>query len=100
MNFYLTLALPVLAIAAVQWYLIATSGQTVGKKLVGVKIVKTTGEDVNFVSGVILRAWVPAVIGWVPFVGSIFGLVNILFIFGAEHRCLHDMIAGTKVISV
>jgi len=95
-----TLGLPVLLVAVVQWYLIATTGQTVGKKLVGVKIIKTTGEDVNFVSGVVLRSWVPAFIGWVPFVGSIFGLVDALFIFSADHRCIHDMIAGTKVISV
>ena len=94
------IGIPVLLVAAVQWYLIATSGQTVGKKLVGGKIIKTTGEDVNFVSGVVLRSWVPAFIGWVPFVGSIFGLVDALFIFGADHRCIHDMIAGTKVISV
>jgi len=32
--------------------------------------------------------------------GRIFGLVDILFIFGKEKRCNHDIIAGTKVVNV
>lgn len=98
-DFYSKVGLPMLLVAAVQWYLIATSGQSIGKKVVGLKIIKTDGSDVNFVSGVILRSWIPAVIGWVPFVGSIFGLVDALFIFSSDHRTIHDLIAGTKVIS-
>ena len=30
----------------------------------------------------------------------LFVLVDILFIFGKERRCVHDYIAGTKVIDV
>lgn len=97
---YSKVGLPMLLVAAVQWYLIATSGQSIGKKVVGLKIIKTDGSDVNFVSGVILRSWVAAAIGWIPVVGGIFGLVDALFIFSSEHRTIHDHIAGTKVISV
>ena len=64
------------------------------------KIIKTTGEEVNFVSGVLMRTWVPAFIGWIPVVGGLFGLLDALYIFGDEHQCIHDKIAGTKVISV
>jgi len=28
----------------------------------------------------------------------LFGLINVLFIFGQEKRCVHDMIAKTKVV--
>lgn len=100
LEIYAKLGFPVLLVSAVQWYLISTSGQSIGKKLVGLKIIKGDGSDVNFVSGVILRSWIPAVIGWIPLVGSIFGLVDALFIFSSDHRTLHDHIAGTKVISV
>ena len=98
-DIYAKIGLPMLLVAVVQWYLIATSGQSIGKKVVGLKIIKTDGSDVNFVSGVILRSWIPAFIGWIPLVGSIFGLVDALFIFGSDHRTIHDHIAGTKVIS-
>ncbi len=97
---YAKIGIPVLLVACVQWYLVATTGQSLAKKMLGMKIVKTTGEDVNFVSGVILRSWIPAVIGWLPLVGGFFGLADALFIFGEEHQCLHDKIASTKVISV
>ncbi len=45
-------------------YFLATRGQTLGKMLLGIRI------------------------------------VDIAFIFGAEQRCLHDRIAGTKVLKV
>jgi len=96
----LAVLFPMLIIACVQWYLVATTGQSLAKRWLGMKIVKTTGEDVDFVSGVLLRSWVPFFIGLIPGVGHIFGLVDPLMIFGEEHRCLHDRIASTKVISV
>jgi len=36
----------------------------------------------------------------VPQVGGLIGLVDILFIFGKERRCLHDLLAGTRVVNV
>lgn len=99
-DIYAKIGIPILLVAIVQWYLISTTGQSLAKKMLGMKIIKTTGEEVNFVSGVLLRSWVPAFIGWIPMVGGFFGLVDALYIFGAEHQCIHDKIAGTKVISV
>lgn len=99
-DLYLKIGPPTLLVAAVQWYLISTSGQSIGKKIVGLKIIKTDGSDVNFVSGVILRSWIAAAIGWIPVVGGLFGIVDALFIFSSDHRTIHDLIAGTKVISV
>ena len=96
----LLLIVPLVFLVGLQWYLISTSGQSVAKRMLGMKIVKVTGDDVDFVSGVIMRSWVPAFIGAIPLVGHIFSIVDPLFIFGDEHQCLHDRIAGTKVISV
>lgn len=96
----LALIAPLVILVCVQWYLIATTGQTIGKRMLGIKIIKETGEDVDFVSGVIMRAWIPGAIGAIPLVGPIFNLVDPLMIFGDGHQCLHDRIASTKVISV
>ena len=42
--------------------------------------------------------WVPKVMGAVPYLGMIFHLVDSLFIFREDRRCLHDRIAGTRVV--
>jgi len=86
------------ALSALQWYLIASSGQSVGKKLVGIKIVLLDGAAVGFVRGVVLRIWVLGMASVIPYVGTTTGLIDALWIFGAERRCLHDLVAGTKVI--
>ena len=89
-----------LPLAIYQWYLLSRTGQTLGKKWLRIRVVKTDGSPVDFVSGVLLREWVTAGIGFIPCIGPLINLVGILMIFGQEQRCLHDHIAGTKVIAV
>ena len=36
----------------------------------------------------------------IPVIGSFLGLLDVLFIFRQDRRCLHDMVAGTEVISL
>jgi uncharacterized RDD family membrane protein YckC len=57
------------------------------------------GQNAGFVKAVLLRAVVPGIIGAVPLVGSIFSLVDPLFIFRGDRRCIHDLIAGTNVVT-
>ena len=45
-----------------------------------------------------LREIVPAVIGMVPLLGGIFSIVDACFIFRGDQRCIHDLMANTKVI--
>ena len=86
-----------------QVYLISTSGQSLGKRWLGIKIVKVDGTEPGFVHGWLLRGFLMYILTTVLNVatmvlGSVLGLVNVLMIFGDERRCLHDHIAGTKVI--
>lgn len=94
------LFLSMLGLAVYQWILIATTGQTLAKRWLKMKIVKVDGTPVDFVSGVILRSWVVQALSAIPMVGGLVGLIDALMIFGAEQRCLHDHIAGTIVIDV
>jgi uncharacterized RDD family membrane protein YckC/phage FluMu protein Com len=89
----------ILAVAIVNWILIVQSGQSIAKKMLGMRIVRVDGSLPGFVNGVILRSWVPNVIGAIPFFGSLFGFANALAIFGSESRCIHDHIASTRVIN-
>ena len=54
------MGLMVLAFMGYQWYLISTTGQSLAKRWMGIKIVRIDGTPVNFVNGVILRSWVMA----------------------------------------
>ncbi|WP_437301653.1 RDD family protein [Sorangium sp. So ce426] len=90
-----------ISLMAVQAYLICTSGQSIGKRLTGIQIVKKNGSLPGFADGVLLRTWLVGLLGYVPGLRQLAGLVAIidaLFIFRGDRRCLHDMIAGTKVI--
>lgn len=80
-------------------YFLATRGQTLGKMLLGVRIVDYhTGQLVNVVKLIVMRDLAIGLVSMVPYVGGCVGLVDILFIFGQDRRCLHDMIAGTEVV--
>jgi uncharacterized RDD family membrane protein YckC len=92
------MGLMILAFMGYQWYLIATTGQSLAKRWLGIQIVRVDGTPLGFVNGVILRSWVIGLLSNIPFVGPLVGLVNPLMIFGEERRCLHDQIAGTRVI--
>lgn len=77
---------------------LASNGQTVGKKLMGVKIVSLSG-GILPLKNVILRRYAPPVlISIIPIIGGIFCLADVLCIFRGDRRCIHDLIAGTKVV--
>ena len=88
-----------LGITILQWTLISTSGQSIGKKVMGTKIVKLDGRLPGFLNGVVLRIWIVRLISmcfcYFQFIAV---MIDGLFIFGAERRCLHDLIASTRVV--
>lgn len=97
---YAALGAAILVLVIVQTWLLSVRGQTLGKMLMRVRIVRFhDGSKAGFVHAVLLRAWVPALISFVPVVGVIFPFLDIAFIFGRDRRCLHDLIAGTKVVA-
>ena len=88
-----------LALGITQICLLVRCGQTIGKKAVGVRIVNHgNGSNAGFWRVIGLRYFLCGLIAGIPLVGSIFWLTDTLFIFGPERRCLHDLIADTKVI--
>jgi uncharacterized RDD family membrane protein YckC len=85
----------------VQIYLVSTRGQTIAKRILGLRIVRyADGSNPGFVHGWLLRALVPGIIGILPMVGNLFTIVNYCFIFRDDRRCLHDLIADTRVVKV
>jgi uncharacterized RDD family membrane protein YckC len=91
--------LVLLSIPVVQVVMLSSSGQTIGKRALGIRIVKVdTGQNGGFVPNVLLRAWLIYLLSVIPILGTILGLVDVLFIFREDKRCIHDLIAGTHVI--
>lgn len=80
-------------------YLLVKHGQTIGKRIVGTRIVDLQGELCPFTKMYCFRYLIPQLIIQVPFIGQLFALVNACFIFGKAKRCLHDYMAGTQVIN-
>jgi len=79
--------------------LLAREGQSWGKKQMNIRIVRyDTGEIPGLGRLVGLRYFVNMLPEFIPFLGTIYRLVDFLLIFGEERRCLHDLIAGTKVV--
>jgi uncharacterized RDD family membrane protein YckC len=78
---------------------LANYGQTIGKRIMKVKIVDMEGKQVGFLKLYSLRYLVFSLISQIPVAGGLLSLLNILFIFGKERRCLHDRITGTKVMA-
>lgn len=84
-------------LAAFQWYLIHTRAQSLGKIATKIKIATLDGSPVTFVNGVILRNWIISAAAAIPG-GSLLSIVDALFIYREDRRCLHDLIAKTTVI--
>jgi uncharacterized RDD family membrane protein YckC len=88
-----------LAVIVVNCVLLSRNAQTIGKKLLGIKILRTDGSQATL-GRIFLTRYLPIrLFGFIPFVGPIIALVDVLMIFGEEKRCLHDRIADTIVVN-
>lgn len=94
---YVALAFAVFVV--VQGYPLAKTGQTWGKKLLSIRIVDLHGEQPPLWRLILLRYLPTQLLSMVPIVGNFYALVDALFIFRKDKRCLHDLIAGTQVVN-
>jgi uncharacterized RDD family membrane protein YckC len=97
---------------ALHGYLLATRGQTIGKWLLGTRIVRTDNDEVPTLARTlglrygILALGLPSTLlgfvwaGAIPYPLIVFGLIDIALIFRRDRRCVHDLIARTRVVAV
>ena len=100
-----SLARPVIAgligfgmFVAIHWVFLNATGQTIGKKVAKTRIVTLDGKKPGMGDLVGKRYAFMNLIGIIPIAGSILALVNVLFVFRKDRRCLHDLIGGTQVV--
>lgn len=70
------------------------NGQSIAKKLLGIKVVRADGS----VASVARIIWLRNVLNWFISIVPLYGILDSLFIFGEARQCLHDKIADTIVI--
>ncbi|WP_299128883.1 RDD family protein [uncultured Vibrio sp.] len=83
-----------------QGYLLHKKGQTIGKNLMDIAIVDMEGKQVGLLNIVGKRIIPISIFVYIPVIGQFISILNYLFVFRKNRRCLHDLIAGTQVVSV
>jgi uncharacterized RDD family membrane protein YckC len=97
MLFYIALGVNFLV-----WIVVAVmvhrNAQSIGKKLCGIKVARTDGSRATLGRIFWLRNVTNYALRLVPMLGPLYGLVDVLMIFGDQRRCCHDYLADTIVV--
>jgi len=91
----------ILGFAAWCWFTIKyvkANGQSIGKRILGIKLVRSDGSAVSLSRVFWLRNFLNGLIGVIPLLGALYTLVDLLFIFAESRQCLHDKLADTIVV--
>jgi uncharacterized RDD family membrane protein YckC len=86
------------AVLAVNLALMARHGQTLGKRWLGIKVVRSDGSPLTLGRYVGLRVLPVNLLAQVPLLGVFVALADPLMIFRMSQKCLHDEIADTIVV--
>jgi uncharacterized RDD family membrane protein YckC len=73
---------------------VSQNGQSIAKKVLGIKVVRADGSYATLSRIFWLRNVVNGLLGIVP----LYGIVDALFIFAEQRQCLHDKLADTIVV--
>jgi uncharacterized RDD family membrane protein YckC len=75
-------------------------GQTIGKRLFNIRILRSDGSHCDLLR-VIFARWLPVtLLGAIPLIGYVVSLVDPLMIFRNDQRCWHDLLADTIVVKI
>jgi uncharacterized RDD family membrane protein YckC len=85
--------------ATLNGYLLVKNGQTIGKRLTGIRIANFGDGGTPPLAKILVLRYLPMqVLPLLPFWGVFLALAGDLMIFRPDQRCLHDHIAGTVVL--
>jgi uncharacterized RDD family membrane protein YckC len=89
-------------VASIAWcvvtlWLVAANGQSIGKRMVGIKVVRTDGSKASLARIVLLRNVVNGLPLLLPY-GWLYQLIDPLLIYQPSRQCAHDRLADTIVV--
>ncbi|MBL7252607.1 RDD family protein [Alloalcanivorax marinus] len=98
-NLLVLTAIPLVGWLVINGYMIAHNGQTLGKLALKIKMVRAESDELPSLGRVFFLRLLPVnLVVLIPVVGHLLLIADGLFIFGKERRCLHDRLAGTRVV--
>ena len=74
--------------------LVARYGQTIAKRMLEIRVVRSDGSQASLGRIFWLRNVVNGLLSVIP----LYGFIDILLIFGERRQCIHDLIADTIVV--
>ena len=93
----LLIVLSFFSVIFIQARLLVRDGQTIGKKIIGIKIINAFNLGKVKLINIIFIRWIFfEILSVLPF-GTIIVLADVVFIFRKDRRCLHNMLSGTVV---
>jgi uncharacterized RDD family membrane protein YckC len=89
--------------AAINLWMLHRFRATIGKRSSRIRMVRSDGSEAELWRLIFLRGlpqWLVSGLGNLLPLLNLLSLADVLFIFGKPHRCLHDYIADTIVVTV
>ncbi|HEX7238519.1 MAG TPA: RDD family protein [Gammaproteobacteria bacterium] len=74
--------------------LVARYGQTIAKRMLEIRVVRSDGSQASLGRIFWLRNVVNGLLGVIP----LYEIIDALFIFGERRQCIHDLVADTIVV--
>jgi uncharacterized RDD family membrane protein YckC len=96
-SFMLGILAALVGLAVFLWLTIkqlSATGQSLGKRYCNIKVVRSDGTPVTL--GRLI--WLRNVVNWLLGIVPLYGLIDVLLIFGEPRQCVHDKLADTIVI--
>lgn len=87
-----------IVIIIINMMLIIKKSATVGKVLMKIKIVRSSGEKCSPSRIIGLRIIINGLISMIPILGPVYSIIDPLLIFNERKQCIHDFLADTIVI--
>jgi uncharacterized RDD family membrane protein YckC len=73
---------------------VMADGQSIAKKILSIKVVRSDGTPIGIGRIFWLRNVVNGMLAIIP----LYGLIDVLFIFSESRQCIHDKLADTMVV--